>query len=88
MHQHSPRRAKAPGTITAPLFFLFYEFAYAISITPCGGREKAPGHPGSCKDTPFSKCLKVGDAIDEDDRRLIRGIIPDMVIDARGRINS
>ncbi len=26
--------------ITAPLFFLFYDFAYAISITPCAGREK------------------------------------------------
>ena len=45
------------------------------------------GHTGTCKDT-FSKCLKVGDAIDEDDQRLIQGIIPDMVIDARGRINS
>lgn len=45
------------------------------------------GHTGTCKDT-FSKCLNVGDAIDEDDQRLIQGIIPDMVIDARGRINS
>ena len=36
----------------------------------------------------FSKCLKVGDATDEEDQRLIQGIIPDMVIDARGRING
>ena len=45
------------------------------------------GHTGTCKDT-FSKCLKVGDATDEEDQRLIQGIIPDMVIDARGRING
>jgi len=45
------------------------------------------GHTGTCKDN-FSKCLKVGDAIDEDYQRLIQGIIPDMVIDACGRINS
>ena len=45
------------------------------------------GHTGTCKDT-FSKCLKVGDAADEEDQRLIQGIIPDMVIDARGRING
>ena len=36
----------------------------------------------------FSKCLKVGDATDEEDQRLIQGIIPDMVIDARERING
>jgi len=29
--------------------------------------------------------LKVGDMTDEDDQRLIKGIIPDMVINARGR---
>ncbi len=29
-----------------------------------------------------------GDATDEEDQRLIQGIIPDMVIDARGRING
>ncbi len=45
------------------------------------------GHTGACKDT-FIKCLKVGDATDEEDQRLIQGIIPDMVIDARGRING
>ncbi len=37
--------AKETGMITGivkscPLCFLFYDFAYAISITPCGGREK------------------------------------------------
>ena len=32
--------AKAPGIKTAPLFFLFLAFAYAISIAPCGGRRK------------------------------------------------
>ena len=36
--------ASAPGTITAPLFFLSYEFAYAVSITPCGGREMRNAH--------------------------------------------
>ena len=45
------------------------------------------GHTGTCKDT-FSKCLKVGDATDEEDQRLIQGLNPDMVIDARGRING
>ncbi len=34
---------KLPGTTTAPLFFLFCEFAYAISITPCGGRGQIIG---------------------------------------------
>ena len=42
---------------------------------------------GTCKDT-FSKCLNVGDVTDEEDQRLIQGIIPDMVIDARGRVNG
>ena len=46
------------------------------------------GHTGTCKDTFSSKCLKVGDATDEEDQRLIQGIIPDIVIDARGRING
>ena len=45
------------------------------------------GDTGTCKDI-FSKCLKVGDATDEKDQRLIQGIIPDMVIDARGRISG
>ena len=45
------------------------------------------GHIGSCKDT-FSKCLKEGDTIHEDDQCHIQGIIPDMVIDAHGRINK
>ena len=40
------------------------------------------GHRGTCKDT-FNKCLHVGDNIDEVDARLLQGIIPDMVIDAR-----
>ena len=33
------------------------------------------GHTGTCKDT-FSKCLKVGDATEEENQRLIQGIIP------------
>ena len=45
------------------------------------------GQTGTCKDT-FSKCLKVGDMTDEEDQRLIQGIIPDLVIDARGRVNG
>ena len=32
------------------------------------------------------KSLKVGDATDEEDQRLIQGIIPDMILDARGRM--
>jgi len=28
------------------------------------------------------------DVIDEEDQRLIQGIIPDMILDARGRING
>jgi len=40
------------------------------------------GHRGTCKDT-FNKCLHVGDYIDEVDARLLQGIIPDIVIDAR-----
>jgi len=36
--------------------------------------------------TLFSKCLKVGDVTDEEDKHFIHGIIPDMIIDARGRI--
>jgi hypothetical protein len=32
-------RSKSAAWLTDPLFFLFYEFANAISITPCGGRE-------------------------------------------------
>ena len=44
-------------------------------------------HTGACKDT-FSKCLKVGGVTDEEDEHLVQGIIPDMVIDARGRING
>ncbi len=39
----------APGTITASLSFLFCEFAYAISITPCGGREKPKLKPKALK---------------------------------------
>ena len=45
------------------------------------------GHTGTCKDT-FSECLKVGDVTDEEDQHLIQGIIPVMILDARGRINS
>jgi hypothetical protein len=45
------------------------------------------GRTGTCKDT-FSKCIKVGDATDMEDQRLIPGIIPDMILDARGRING
>ena len=37
-----------------------------------------------CKDT-FSKCLKVGEVTDEEDHRLIQGIIPDMILDVRGQ---
>ncbi|MEI6872924.1 MAG: hypothetical protein WCL08_11635, partial [Verrucomicrobiota bacterium] len=40
------------------------------------------GHGGSCKDT-FNKCLNVGEYVDEVSARLLQGIIPDMVIDAR-----
>ena len=41
----------------------------------------------TCKDT-FSKCLKVGDVTDEEVQSLIQEIIPDMILDARGRING
>ena len=40
------------------------------------------GHRGTCKNT-FSKCYNPGDPIDEVDARLLQGIIPDMVVDAR-----
>jgi len=36
----------------------------------------------------LSKCLKVGDVTDEEDQRLFQGIIPDTILDARGRING
>ena len=45
------------------------------------------GYTGTCNDT-FSKCLKVGDFTDDEDQRLIQGIIPDMIVDARGRMNE
>ena len=44
------------------------------------------GNTGKYKGT-FSKCLKVGDA-DEGNQRLIQGVIPDMILDARGRIKG
>jgi len=62
-------------------------FALWSSLFDQRGCSSKVGHTGTCKDT-FSKCLKVGDATDEEDQRLIQGIIPDMVIDARGRING
>ena len=36
--------------------------------------------------TLSANVLKTGNTIDEDNQRLIQGIIPEMVIDARGRI--
>ena len=40
------------------------------------------GHSGTCKNT-FSKCYNPGDPTDEVDARLLQGIIPDIVVDAR-----
>ena len=45
------------------------------------------GHIGTCKVT-FRNCHRSGDATEEEDQRLIQGIIADIIIDVRGHINS
>ena len=54
-----------------------HHFSVLTHLNPVSQPMKTPtkkwkgGNTGTCKDT-FSKCLKVGDAIAEDDQRLIQ----------------
>ena len=53
-----------------------------VSLLNDAGVRTKGGHTGSCKGT-FNKCIDTR-LLDEDGERKVQGIIPDMIIDARG----